>query len=107
MRDKQTGMVQGVKMFFGIFMVLVYLGMAVMMALNVFNWSTTPLWNAVRWFFVVLFAAYGLYRGYREVKGEHSYGMRRYDDDDDQQYTSYSERLKQMEDNNPADYEKK
>lgn len=83
---------RGLKMFFGIFMVLVYLGMAVLMAVNYFDWSLTPLWNAVRWFFAIIFAAYGIYRGYREIKGEHTYGMRRYDDDqddDNQQYGAY------------------
>ena len=71
-------------MIFGIFMVLVYLGMAVLMAINYFNM------NGVRWLFAVVFAAYGLYRGYREITGEHTYGMRRYDDpDDEDRYTTY------------------
>ena len=83
-------------MFFGIFMVLVYMGMAVLLAINFFEWTLSPLWNAVRWFFVIVFAAYGLYRGYREIKGEHTYGMRR-DDEDDEQYMSYADRLKKME----------
>ena len=82
----------------GIFMVLVYLGMAVLLAINFFDWSLTPLWNAVRWFFVVIFGAYGLYRGYREINGEHTYGMRRLDDDEEE-YMTYSERLKRMEQN--------
>jgi hypothetical protein len=98
-------MAQGMKLFFGIFMVLVYLGMAVLMAINYFGFSETLLWRMVRWFFVVMFTAYGLYRGYREVKGEHSYGMRRYDDDEEQQYTTYGKRFNQIEDNN--DDEKK
>lgn len=92
-------MVQKVKMFFGIFMVLFYLGVAAMMVMNVFL-----LPRYLSWFFAVVFAAYGLYRGYREVKGEHTYGMRRYDDEEEQ-YTTYTERLKAMEDN--KDDEKK
>ena len=79
-------------MLFGIFMVLVYLGMAVLMAINFFDWSNTPLWNAVRWFFVVLFAAYGIYRGYREVKGEHTYGMR-VQDDQEEEYSTYKRNI--------------
>ena len=89
MNNKQTNMNRGLKMFFGIFMVLVYLGMAVLMAVNYFDWSLTPLWNAVRWFFAIIFAAYGIYRGYREIKGEHTYGMRRYDDDQDDEHQQY------------------
>ena len=81
---RQSSVNQVLKMIFGIFMVLVYLGMAVLMAINYFNM------NGVRWLFAVVFAAYGLYRGYREITGEHTYGMRRYDDpDDEDRYTTY------------------
>lgn len=91
MNREQNKMNQGVKLFFGIFMVLVYLGMAGLMAINYFGFANTPLWTAVRWFFVLILAAYGIYRGYREIKGEHTYGMRRYDDsDEDNHYTTYS-----------------
>ena len=82
MNKNQTGMNRVVKMFFGIFMVFVYLGMAVLMAVNFFDWSNAPLWKGVRWFFAIVFAAYGIYRGYRELTGEHTYGMRRYDDEE-------------------------
>ena len=78
---------------FGIFMVLFYLAFAVMMAVNFFN-----LPKYLSWFFAVVFAAYGIFRGYRELKGEHTYGMRVHDDEE--QYMSYSERLKQMEGKN-------
>ncbi len=79
-------------------MVLVYLGMAVLMAINYFDFSSTPLWTAVRWFFAVVLALYGIYRGYREITGEHTYGMRRRDDGtaDDHQYTTYSQRDRHM-----------
>ena len=98
MSNKPTGMVYGVKLFFGIFMVLVYLGMAALLAINFFDWTLSPMWNAVRWFFVIAFAAYGLYRGYREIKGEHTYGMRRDDEqENDEKYMTYAERLKKME----------
>ena len=83
MNNNQTGMNRTVKMFFGIFMVVVYLGMAALMAVNYFDWSNALLWKVIRWFFAVVLAAYGLYRGYRELTGEHTYGMRRYDDQDE------------------------
>ena len=82
MNNSQTGMNRVVKMFFGIFMVFVYLGMAALMAVNFFDWSNAQLWKGVRWFFAIVFAAYGIYRGYRELTGEHTYGMRRYDDEE-------------------------
>lgn len=83
MNESQGGVNRVLKMFFGVFMVLVYLGMAVLMALNYFNLPEVP-----RWIFAVVLFAYGIYRGYREVTGEHTYGMRRMDDDS--QYTTYS-----------------
>ncbi len=99
MSKRQTSVNQGLKMLFGIFMVLVYLAMAVLLAINFFDWSVTPLWNAVRWFFVILFAAYGVYRGYREFTGEHSYGMRRMDDQEEG-YTTYGKQLNKPQDIN-------
>lgn len=83
MSKSPMGIYRGLKMFFGIFMVLVYLGMAVLMAMNYFGFINTPLWNAVRWLFAAVLAAYGIYRGYREVTGDHTYGMRRYDEQDE------------------------
>ena len=98
MNKRQTGIVPGMKMFFGIFMVLVYLGAAVALALNLVQWTETPRWNAIRWGAAIIFGAYGLYRGYREVKGEHSYGMRTYDDaEEEDQYTTYADSLKNKE----------
>jgi hypothetical protein len=100
MSNRQTGFVQGLKMGFGIFMVLFYLGVAALLATNFFG-----LPKYLSWFFALMFAAYGIYRGYREVKGEHTYGMRTYDNDDDEVYTTYSDRLNQM--TNKNDDEKK
>jgi hypothetical protein len=87
MSKNQTGMVQSVKMFFGFFMVLVYVGVAIMMALNLLDWPNTPMWNTIRWIFAVVFGLYGIYRGYREIKGEHTYGMRV--SDEDERYSTY------------------
>ena len=96
MSKKQIDFVQISKMAFGFFMVLVYLGMAVLIAFNIFDWSTTPAWTAIRWFFVVVFAAYGIYRGYRELTGEHTYGMRKYDDQESgSRYGTYNDLIKQ------------
>ena len=93
MSKKQSRVIQVLMMFFGIFMVLFYLGVAVLLAINLFG-----LPKYLSWFFAVVFGAYGIYRGYREVKGEHTYGMRR--DDDEEQYMTYAERLKKMEEEN-------
>ena len=87
---------QGLRLFFGIFMVLVYLGMAVLLAIDYFDWSAVPLWRVLRIPFAVILAAYGIYRGYREVTGDHTYAMRRTDDEDG--YTMYGKN-----DNNQSD----
>lgn len=94
MNNKQSGLTQGMKIGFGIFMVLFYLGVAVLLALNYFGMP-----KYLSWFFAAVFGAYGFYRGYRELKGEHTYGMRR-NDDDEEQYMTYAERLKKMEEEN-------
>ena len=98
MSKQQIGFVKIMKMAFGFFMVLVYLGMAALFASNFFNWSATPTWTAVRWFFVVVFAAYGIFRGYREITGTHTYGMRTYDkQEDEEQYGTYNDFIKQKD----------
>ena len=100
MSKRQIGVNQGLKLFFSIFMVLIYLGMAVLMAINFFNFSNTPLWTGVRWFFAVVLALYGLYRGYRELKGEHTYGMRIDEETNEEEYMTYSERMKHLGEKN-------
>lgn len=106
MKDKrQIGFTDSLKMFFGIFMVLFYLVVAVAMAMNWFGWNNTPTWKAIRWLFAIAFGAYGIYRGYREMKGEHTYGMRRMDDEEPEQYSSYVDRLNDL--NNKQDDEKR
>lgn len=100
MSKRQVSMNQLLKMAFGIFMVFFYLAVAVLMALNAFDWTVTPLWTAVRWFFAIVFGLYGLYRGYRELKGEHTYGMRVQDDDSyENTYGSYSRNFNDFKDN--------
>lgn len=100
MNKNQTKVNQSLKLFFGIFMVFVYLGMSWLMISNFFNWQQTPTWNAIRWFFALVFGLYGIYRGYREFRGEHTYGMRTYDDNDDaDQYETYNKSLDNSKDN--------
>ena len=100
MNKKQNGITNWLKMFFGFFMVLIYLGMAVVMALNLMQWSNTPQWTAIRWLIAIVLGAYGLFRCYREINGDHSYGMRIQDDNEDEEYTTYADRLKKIEEEN-------
>ena len=100
MSNRNNGIMRWLYMFFGIFMVLIYLGVAWLMAINYFGFP-----RYLSWFFAVMFGLYGLYRGYREVTGEHTYGMRRRDDEEPE-YQSYSDRLKQLENKDNDEYKK-
>lgn len=54
------------KVIFGIFMILIYLGMGVLFMLNFFSWSSNLTW--VRWAIGILLVIYGFWRAYRQVK---------------------------------------
>ena len=79
-----------------VFMVLFYLAVAVLLVKGVF-----PLPKYLSWFFAVAFGAYGIYRFYREIKGEHTYGMRISDNDDEEEerYGKYKDFMKQNDHN--------
>lgn len=57
---------------FGIFMILVYVGVGVLLIINFFNWDASFTW--VRWVLGVLLIIYGFFRGYRQFKGTDYYG---------------------------------
>lgn len=69
MRITGEGILKALRLFFGSFMVIVYLGMAVLFAVNFFHFDNTPLWTMARWIFALILGAYGIYRGYRHIKG--------------------------------------
>lgn len=52
---------------FGIFMVLVYVGMGILLFINFFRFDAGFAW--VRYVGGVLFILYGIWRGYRQAKG--------------------------------------
>lgn len=51
---------------FGIFMVIIYVGMGVLLMINFFNW--TPAWDWARWIVGPVLVIYGFYRGWRQYK---------------------------------------
>ncbi len=53
---------------FGIFMVLIYVGMGILLFINFFQWNDAR-FDWVRYVGGTLFVLYGLWRGYRQVKG--------------------------------------
>jgi len=103
MSTNDTGMMRGVRYFFGIFMVLFYLAIAAALVTNVFNFEFSPM---LRWVFGVLFGAYGIYRGYRLVTGQDFYGRQHQQDDEDDsasRYTTYAEELNKQQNSNDND----
>lgn len=64
-----------VRIFFGVFMILVYFGMAYLLYTNFFDWTTEP-WLTSRYFFAAILAAYGVYRCYRQIKGTDYYRLK-------------------------------
>lgn len=64
MENNRGGVTKGVKLIFGIFMILIYLGMGVLLLINFFQWE----WAWARIGLGVLFIIYGFWRGYREFK---------------------------------------
>lgn len=80
---KKTGnnIFRTLRVFFGLFMVIVYLGMAYLMFINFFDWNTSLTW--FRYVLAVVFMLYGVYRCYRQVTGVDYYCNRRDDDEKD------------------------
>lgn len=66
---KGNSVLRVVRVFFGMFMICVYMGMAALMAMNVFDWDNTLFWRSARWMMAVVFGLYGIYRAYRLIKG--------------------------------------
>ncbi len=51
---------------FGIFMVIVYLGMGVLLMINFFGWTNDWAWT--RWPVGIILVIYGIFRGWRTYK---------------------------------------
>ena len=70
---------KAIRIFFGIFMIFVYFGMAYLLYINFFNWTSEP-WLTLRYIFAAVLALYGLYRCYRQIKGIDYYRLRDLED---------------------------
>ena len=70
-------MVKAIRIFFGIFMIFVYLGMAYLLLTNFFDWENTLPWKAMRYGMAAILGAYGFYRAYRQIKGLDYYNRER------------------------------
>lgn len=59
-----TGQILGLT--FGIFMVIIYLGMGILLMINFFDWNNSWAWT--RWIVGPILVIYGFYRGWRQYK---------------------------------------
>ena len=57
---------------FGIFMVIVYVGMGVLLFINFFNWGADWAWT--RWVVGAVLIVYGVFRGFRTYRTLVSHG---------------------------------
>lgn len=75
MSSKTSLIFKSIRIFFGIFMICVYLGMAYLLYINFFEWTSEP-WLTLRYIFAGILALYGIYRCYRQIKGIDYYRLR-------------------------------
>lgn len=75
MQFNASNMFKVIRILFGAFMILVYLGMAYLLFVNFFKWNTEP-WLTLRYVFAAVLAVYGIYRCYRQIKGTDYYRLR-------------------------------
>lgn len=66
-RGNYPGTPQIMRNVFGIFMIIIYVGMGVLLFINFFRWDAS--FNWVRWVGGSLFILYGIWRAYRQFKG--------------------------------------
>ncbi len=51
---------------FGIFMVIIYVGMGVLLLINFFDWQNDWAWT--RWVVGIMLIVYGIFRGWRQYQ---------------------------------------
>lgn len=67
-RDSGRATPQIMRNVFGIIMILIYIGMGILLFINFFQWND-PRFDWVRYIGGSLFILYGIWRGYRQIKG--------------------------------------
>ena len=82
MKPKSSKIFRIIRIFFGVFMIFVYLGMAYLLYINFFKWYSEP-WLTLRYVFAIIFAIYGIYRCYRQIKGIDYYRLKDLEDKND------------------------
>lgn len=63
-----TGTPKSMRNVFGIFMIIIYVGVGILFFCGVFN-NLFPTWTWMRWLCGGLFTVYGIWRAYRQFTG--------------------------------------
>lgn len=58
-----------IRIAFGIFMIIIYIGMGILLLINFFNYPDETGWLIGRYVVGIVLIIYGLWRAYREVTG--------------------------------------
>ena len=66
--DNQNGGSKIFRTIFGIFMIIIYVGMGVLLLCNFFNWESGA-WDWLRWTGGCVLIVYGIWRAYRQFAG--------------------------------------
>lgn len=66
---RHPGTPQIMRNVFGIFMIIIYIGMGILLIMNFFQWPETTAWQWGRYGAAALFMLYGIWRGIRQFKG--------------------------------------
>lgn len=85
MQFKAFNMIKATRILFGVFMIVVYFGMAYLLLVNFFQWTSEP-WLTLRYVFATILILYGIYRCYRQIKGIDYYRLR----DMEERYEKYN-----------------
>ncbi len=67
-QDNKPSVASTMRVVFGIFMIIIYVGMGVLLLINFFDWGP-GIWQWLRWGGGILFVVYGIWRAYRQFRG--------------------------------------
>lgn len=67
--DGRRAQPRPLRMIFGIFMIIVYIGMGVLCITNWFGYPDNTGWSVARWIVGVVLIIYGIWRAYRQFAG--------------------------------------
>lgn len=67
--ENRSAVPSTLRVIFGIFMIVIYVGVGVLLLINFFNWVDVGAWQVLRWVAGILLILYGIWRAYRQFRG--------------------------------------